>query len=292
MEKKSSTKAFSLPNRRLELEPIRRQGAFLPDYHEASFLFDEAKFTFVVKRDPDTGMYKDPLTSEERAYFESEKSKMPFRGGELNIFNGKENNWWLKQTYKMGKDKKIFNLSNENDYLMYKLLITNTDLIAPTLKDKFLKGTYKYVFVDVEDVAKDQAKDAYTKIEAFEELGNMKDSSEKLTDFLRAYWWDKPGKNVAPNSKKEFLVNQVTDIVDTDTSGFLSIIKDADYDYRVLTEKALLASALDRRKTNYYIPDDPNPIAGSLTELIEFFKNKKNQETILQIRARIDNAKF
>jgi hypothetical protein len=292
MEKKTKSTKFTLPKKRLEIEPIKRKGAWLPDYHEASFLFGEAKFTFVVKRDHRTGRYVDPLTAEERAYSESAESRMPFTGGELNINNPKEPNWWLKQTFKIGKDKKILDLSDENDYLMYKLLLTNTDLIAPSADAKFKRGTYKYALVDVEEVEKDQAKDAYSKIEAYELLAKMKNSSTKLIDFLRAYYWDKPGKNVAPNSKKEWLVNQVTEIVDNDTRGFLTLLQNADYDYRVIIEKALLAGALDRRKTNYYLPEDPNPVASNLLELIEFFKNKKNQETVLTIQARIDNSTF
>ncbi len=84
---------FTLPEKKVLVVPVRRKGRWLPDNHEASFLFKHSYFQVVVPKDGRTGELKDPLTKEERDYFESKDSGMALEKGDLSTLK-KENNFY------------------------------------------------------------------------------------------------------------------------------------------------------------------------------------------------------
>jgi len=134
---------FTLPEKKVLVVPVRRKGRWLPDNHEASFLFKHSYFQVVVPKDGRNGELKDPLTKEERDYFESKASGLALEKGDLSTLK-RENNYWSNFRVKLDKNVLQLDLSNAMDYLRYKVLAVNTEIIAPSAEDKYAKGTYRF----------------------------------------------------------------------------------------------------------------------------------------------------
>jgi len=95
---------FTLPNKKIMVVPIKRKGGWLPNNHEASFLFKHSSVTLVLPRSK-TGSRIDPLTQEERDFLESDSAGLALKKGDLLIHN-KEKNFW--KPFKVKLDKNMF----------------------------------------------------------------------------------------------------------------------------------------------------------------------------------------
>ena len=90
--------------------------------------------------------------------------------------------------------------------------------------------------------------------------------------------------------KKEFLVTEVEKIITEDTSGFLSTINDDQYSTKLLIYNALVARAIGREGTDYVI-EGKGTIGYNLNEVVDYMNNPANNEDVLKVKARIENAK-
>jgi len=288
-EVKSTKQAFQLPDRQVMVVPVRRKGGWLPDGHAASFLHNQAYWGFGVKVSPTTGSFTDPLTKEEREFFESDASGLALKKGDLNVYK-KENNYWDDVSIKLRDEVKALDLSNPKDYITYKVLLTNSEVIAPSAADKFKKGTYKFAIVEEGHKNEERVAAASNKKEAYRFLGKIDNSPEKMKDFLSVYYTMKPGgKQVAPNAKQDFLIAEIDKIMESDLSTFLKLAKDPSYDKKVLVHKALQARAIKRVGMAFTTPEDVE-IGNNLEAVIAFMDNPANSDEVIKIKARIDNA--
>jgi hypothetical protein len=283
------TKTFTLPNRKVQVKLIKRKGGWLPSNHEASDLFKHSYWRFVVPRRRDNGELVDPLTKEERAFFESPASGLSLKPGDLSIHK-KENNYWGSYNMKLDKNIKQLDLSVPTDYIRYKVLLANKDTVAPSAEEQFNKGTYKFMLVEEGWEIEQEAKTASTNTEAYKHFGRMMDSPTKMRDFLNVYNSAKPGtKSVAKNAKKEFLQAELEKLIKGDVSGFISLATDENYDTKLLIFKALQARAIERDGTDYVIPGG-GAIGYNLNDVVGYIQNPANNEQVLKIKARIENA--
>ena len=276
MEKEIKT-TFQLPQKQIMVVPIRRKGGWLPDGHAASFLHNQAYWDFTVKENPGTGSFVDPLTKEEREFFESDASGLAFKKGDLNVHK-KEDNYWNDVRVKLRDEVKP-------------LLLTNTETIAPSAAEKFKKGTYKFAIVEEGHNDEERVTAASNKKDAYKFFGKIDHSVEKMKDFLSVYYTMKPGgKQVAPNAKQKFLISEIEKIVDADLSTFLKLSKDPNYDKKVLVHSALKARAIKRNGMLFTTPEDVE-IGNNLEAVIAYMDNPVNSEEVIRIKTRIENAK-
>lgn len=291
METTVTTKAtFTLPEKKILVVPVRRKGRWLPDNHEASFLFKHSYFQVVVPKDGRNGELKDPLTKEERDYFESNASGLAVEIGDLSTLK-KKNNFWTNFRVKLDKNVLQLDLSDPMDYLRYKVLSANTDIVAPSSKEKYAKGTYRFAIVEEDYEHEERVKAASEKKNAYKFFGKIDNSPTKMKNFLNVYYTQKPGgKQVPPNAKKEFLIAEIEKLIEVDLLGFLKLIDDKDYDKKVLIFTAQRTGALVREGMTFKIPDGA-VIGDSLQEVITFFDNPANSEEVIKLKARIENAK-
>lgn len=289
METKVMENTFMLPKKIILVQPVRRRGGWIPIGHEADFLFKHSYFSVVVPK-LQSGMLKDPLTDEERDFFESTKSGMALKPGELSIYK-KDNNYWNKFRVKLTKEVLRLDLSNPMDYIKYKVLLSNSDVIAPSSAEKFKKATYKFALVEEGQMDQDLVKSAKNKKEAYRAFGKMDNSPEKLKDFLGVYYTLKPGgKSIPVNAKLDFLIAETEKIIDADLETFLTILNDKDYETKIMINKAIRAKALEREKSVYRTPEGIT-IGENLNQAIAYLNNPLNSEEIIKIQTRIDTSK-
>lgn len=288
MENKMENKV--LVDKKVLVMPVRRKGSWLPPGHENEFLFGKSTFKVIVPKNQRNGELVDPLTKEERTFFESTDSGLALEKGDLSIHK-KEDNFWNNFIVTLDKNVMELDLNNPMDYIRWKVLLTNKDLIAPSNDTKFSKGTYKFCLSEENAIKEAEAAKVSSKKDAYMLLGKIMDSPTKMRNFLNVYFYNKPGKkSIAPDVSKEFLQVETEKVLEKDVKGFVETLQDKGYDTKVLIYKALTASAVSREGLTFKTTEGVT-IGESLDETVSYFLDPINNEEVLRIKARIDNTK-
>ncbi len=259
----------ALPKRKVKVVPVKKKG-WLPQDHEASFLYQHATNAYTVPRKQFGGSFVDPLTKEEREIIESMPG-MSLSPGDLSV-NKRDNNFWANmQSIRLGKDEFTLDLENPMDYIKYKVLLANSDHIAPDADSVRGKASYKYVIVDLgyEDTKKSSEADLYA--DAYGEFLKVRGDRNSLADlsFLLT------NKRVSANTTLDWLKGQVGEFVKKNPARFLSVIKDEDLQLKVLLEKAVTYDAVQKDGT-VYCTMNGDLMGVDKTAAIAFLKNKAN----------------
>lgn len=283
-EKVVKKAGFELPSRKVKIKPIRRKGGWLAPGHEASFLFKGSYYEMSVATD-ERNRIVNPLTREEQAFFEdSERSGLDFSKGDLNPAKRTDNYWLSKKARIRLKDEVThLDLSNPEDYLLYKVLLTCKDVIAPNADMQFAKGTYKFAIVEEDHEIQEELSKADARTEAYTEYGAIRKDAKKLRHVLMIM----SGKKVARNSELKFLKAEVSKQIEKDPGGFVRTVMDRDLEAKILIEEAVVARAVKREGTTYFLPGG-DKMGDSLSDAIEFLKSKKNQEHRVLIENRVE----
>lgn len=274
--------SFKLPEGKIEVRPIIRPTAFIQETnHKAAFLVDGGIKSYAVPYLSKTGVLMNPLTDEEKEWFENE-SGMKFGDKGLSVYG----DFWKTFTVDLDKNPKILDKSVPEDYLKIKLLLTCKDEIAPNLshvEPRLKKQTYKYVLVDLDDELDMKVSLAEAEERAWEEFGALKVSRDKMFDFLRIY-----GRKPSANAKDNFLINEIRKIVKENPQEFVSIVTDPDYEMKIFVQKAVRNSAILTRGRSYFLKGG-DKLGEGLKETIDFLKDLNNQDIYLAIKAELEN---
>jgi len=277
---------FTLPNKKIEIRPIKKPTPFIPNVsHEASFLAPRAKRVYstpVAKN----GQYVAFLTEEERTFLESRESGLGLRENDLSFYK-KEDNYYDSLEVVLDKSTLTWDLSNPQNYIMYKMLLANTDEIAPSEHMIKRKPTFKYVIVDLEEAIEQRAKEVDLEELAWEHFGKIKKSRTKMINMLKVF-----GKRVSDNSSDDFLKSELKKIMDSPGGfdKFINLCEDKDFDLKVLIEDALINGVLIKDR-NKYMFTDGEMLGVDLFDTIKTLNDPKNQNTLLMLKAKLQNSK-
>lgn len=290
MEGIKANSTFTLPKKKVFVKPIKRARGMVKDpKHIAYFMMPGSTIEFTVPRDR-SGFIKPVLTEEEIQFMEDKKSSgLAFNPGDLSPYKKEDNFWESKQAIiKLGDRPIELDISNPMNYIKYKILLSNSDLIAPNEEEKFNKATYLYYITTEEEQVTNRVSKATKLKRAYKFAASMEDDAEKMRDFLIVY-----GKRPSSNTKKDFLISEIDNIIETDLDGFLSIVDDEYFEEKLLVLKAANLGVINKKGTKYYGKDGsalayPNEIP-TLTNAVKFLKSKENQELYLSILAQVES---
>lgn len=213
------------------LKPVPRKGGMVNDpKHIAFFKMEGAYDMYPLKQNDKTGKYINPFSSvEEMDYF----SKM--LGEDLNP-NKNDNSFWNNYYVKIVKTPELmsigkkFDLSDINDLLAYKVLLTWKTEIAPTWEQRNKYPSIRYAFVDEnyeEKKAVEELDEAF-KIGTY--YGELKSSDKKMRDFINVYYMNSPKKIFIPDDyNTTSLISELSKIINTDKNGFIRTFEDKDF---------------------------------------------------------------
>lgn len=273
---------FELPKGKIEVRPLKRPTDFIPDpNHRAAFLVDNGVKTYQVPFQERTGVLVNPLTKEEKEWFENE-SGMKFGEKGLSVYG----DFWKKFVVYLGKKVETLDKSNPEDYLRYKLLLTIKDEIAPDLSyvvPRFKKQTYKYVLVDVDQERDLDVESAELEEKAWEEFGALKTSRVKMINFLRLY-----GRKPSSDAKDNFLISEIRKIVKDNPEEFVNIVTDPGYEMKIFIKNAVRENAIIMRHGKYFLKGG-DKIGDNLLDTVDYLKDLNNQDIYLAIKAELDN---
>ena len=239
-----------------------------------------------------SGTYKNVLTDDEKDFLEA---AMGLEAGALNVYN-KENNFWSNNTeggisrVRLTKYDNPLNLADPIDYIKYKILLANKDLIAPSiheLRDK-PKATYRFVIV-AEDEVNSSVRDKMTiKRRCYIEYGKI----ENKADVLKLVIETITGKPLAANSKLDFLQTKAGELLEADPRLFLNVVQDKLLETKVLINKCIDAGIISKKANYLYLRSDNTPLCEGgeepvLSVAARYLNDPKRQELKLSLEAKL-----
>ena len=203
------------------------------------------------------GNYKNVLTNEEKTFLEK---ALGLDDNALSVYNTENNYWDDFKIHIVAKDGLTLDLSDPIDYIRYKVLLANTDLVAPSVQERIdrPKATYLYELVhEEEETTLENAKMDAT-MASYKEFGKI-DSDFNTMRVLTELLDSRP---YAANSKIEFFRSRINQLIQADPKKFYKAITDPLLHAKVLLRVGTENGIISKRGDYYYLKSDGSPLCG------------------------------
>lgn len=197
------------------------------------------------------GKYKNILTDNEKDFLE-EALGLDFNA--LSVYKT-ENNYW--DNYRItinAKEGLRLDLSDPGDYIRYKVLLANSDIVAPSVQERLdrPKVTYQFEIVRSDDATKVENARMDATMQSYKEFGKI----DSDTDTMRVLVEILDARPYSPNEKSDFLRSRINVLIQSDAKKFLSAITDPLLKTKVIIRRAVELGALVKRGDYYYTKDN------------------------------------
>ena len=277
-----------LRNERVIVRHVNKQSGLVTNPRHVLYggMADTAVRYFTVPILERSGTLKNVLTDNEKAYLE-EAMGLEYNG--LSIYN-KENNFWENYQVRLTKSDNFLDLSIPDDYIKYKVLLANSDYIAPnieTLQDK-PKATYQFVII--EEGAEDKVANDSISItqKCWKEFGKYEDD----VDVLRMVVETVTGRMLSSSAKPESIKTKAGELIASDSKMFLKTITDPLLKTKILIKKGVESGIISKRGDYYYLTESNTPLCNNnedptLTVAARYLNTPRNQEMKFSIEAKL-----
>ena len=233
-----------------------------------------------------SGMYVNVLTNAEKTCLEE---VMGLEYNALSIYN-KVDNFWDNYQVRLTKQDNFLNLADPDDYIKYKVLLANKDLIAPSLQDleDHPKATYQFVIIHENEESQASKKKMNATMQAYMEFGKIQENADILRTIIETI----DGRPTSKNSKIEFLQEKVGKLIQADARLFVRVATDPLLSTKVLIKKAIEGGLISNRGGMLYLKADGTPLCGdneepTLNIAARFLNLPKNQELKFSLEAKL-----
>lgn len=269
-----------LRTKKISVVPIKREGGWLKGDHDGAFMFTGAHADLITPfRLNGNMLLVDPLEDLSAAEKESLAKELALKTEELNV-NNKESNIFYKHRVRLEKGVKVLNLNNPWEFLDYCVLKANKELIAPSQKQKFDKPSYRWALVDDAEVIQEKAKVTSNKMDAIFKLADYKGSVDKLSNLLTV-----SGMSVPSNATADWLFSEAYKLAETNPTKFLELANDADFDLKLLINKAIEKKVIVKNGKDYAI--EGGNVIGNKDTLIAYLSSPENTKDLAFIKAKV-----
>ena len=203
-----------------------------------------------------TGRYKNILTNDEKSFLE-EALGLDYNA--LSVYNT-ENNYWDDYEITLTKEGLHLDLSDPEDYIKYKVLLANSDVIAPSIEDLQDRPsvTYRFVLVKEQDETKLENARMDATMASYKEFGKIDndiDTMRILVELIEA-------KPYSVNPKADVLRARINTLIQADPKEFLRQITDPMLHTKVIIKRAVELGKVSMRNDFYYLKSDGSPLCG------------------------------
>ena len=233
-----------------------------------------------------SGMYVNVLTNAEKACLEE---VMGLEYNALSIYN-KVDNFWDNYQVRLTKQDNFLNLAEPDDYIKYKVLLANKDLIAPSLQDleDHPKATYQFVIIHENEESQASKKKMNATMQAYMEFGKIQENADILRTIIETI----DGRPTSKNSKIEFLQEKVGKLIQADARLFVRVATDPLLSTKVLIKKAIEGGLISNRGGMLYLKADGTPLCEdneepTLNIAAKYLNMPKHQELKFAIEAKL-----
>lgn len=252
----SEVKVNPLRNERIYVRWVPKDNG-LPKNHVAyGSRVDGAYTSFVVPVLRSTGQYKNILTNAEKDFLE-EALGLDYNA--LSVYK-KENNYWDNYRVRIDNAKEgiHLDLSDPEDYIKYKVLLANSEFIAPSVQERIDRPKNTYQFEMVRESEEDSIETAKmdAKMQSYKEFMKIEsdlDTMRVLVELLDA-------RPYSANEKAVFLKSRISSLIESDPKKFLSQITDPLLHAKVLIRRGTEVGVLAKRGDYYYLKSDNSPL--------------------------------
>lgn len=276
-----------LRNEQVIVRHLPREGGTItnPKHLLYGGMAEGASRTFVVPR-LRSGTFVNVLTNQEKKYLEEVMGLDPNTLSSLR----KNNNYWETAQVRLLKQDNVLDLSSPEDYIRYKILLANKDLIAPSLQalQDDPKATYQFVII-AEGEENKKAKDNMSNVmKCYKEYGKVEDDAYTLRVIIESI----DGRPTSPNSNIEFLQTKINDLIQADSKLFLRVITDPYLNTKVLIKKAVEKGVISNRDNHYYLREDNTPLCeaneeATLSSAAKYLNSPKHQDVLFAVQAKV-----
>jgi hypothetical protein len=278
-----------LEDRVVILRPNPRGGGMIKDKnHIGYFRYNGTYESFVLPRDNRNGglleIFED---SGEREFFAKALGVEP---NKLNVRS--KDNYFYSYQIKILKDDSFmingisFDLSDPIDMLKYKILLKSRR-VAPTYKSRFESGNYHYYFIEKDYKDMTDLKKINLSAEVWEKYNEMKDSIDKMYEFLYLYWLkNKNASKPAKNPSMDYCKIRINKIIEHDKEGFLSVFSSPSLKDELLIYKAIEFGIIDYNG-KLFLNQDGVQIGKIVDDVVYHYNDPRNSKEKLKLKASI-----
>ena len=275
----------------IEVKHLPQAGTINEPRHVLSGGMAETAFLNLTVPRLRTGTFKNVLTDDEKDYLEA---ILGLEAGAMNVYN-KENNFWSNNNeiarVRLEKQGTRLDLSDPIDYIKYKILLANKDLICPdlqTLQDK-PKATYKFVLISENSTNSVAKSKMSVKMQCYVEYGKIESNAEVLRTVIEII----TGKPLAANTKLDFLQTKAGELIESDAKVFLNVVKDPYLANKVLIQKCLESGLISKRGNYLYLRSDGTPLCENgeepvLSVAAKYLSSPKRQELKFSLETKLN----
>lgn len=295
-----------LRNERILIKPVIWANKLINSKHSGNWQYDNTSLLVTVRIDPISGMLIDPLTKEEREFFENpELSGMSFKPGDLSARN-KNDNYWENYEYRLHKESTgaikeddilaELDLSKPEDYFRYKVLLTNSGqkgFVSEGWRNRYNRGTNRIVLVNEGEKYYDSLNKANKLKIANKFFYDIDHSVEKMTNFLNVFYLENKDYRKPPtDAGNDWYKSEIQNLIDKRVDDVIRVVQGDDYELKTMVNKALKNGVLRfNGRTGIDIEATGKPIGNTLSEAIRYFKDDKNQNDLLKIKGVLEKDK-
>jgi hypothetical protein len=231
------------------------------------------------------GQLSNTLTDSEKLFLEN---YMGLEHNALSIYL-KKDNYWRGYQVRLSKSDNILDLSIPEDFIKYKVLLTNKDLICPSLKEfkDSRKETYQFYMISEGEEINQTNQSMTSKMEAMLELGKILENKSLLKVVVEIM----NGRPISKSSKLDMIQAEAFKSVDANPKLFLSVAKDPYIKTKVLMAECLEHGLIISRSGLYYLPNGEPLCEGgedsTLAMAAKYLNSPKRQEIKLTLEAKL-----
>ncbi len=285
MEKKT----FELPDKKIRVSYIKRKKGMavnVPDDHVIAGGMLNQAFRKIPVPKLKNGSLANVLTKEEKAFLEGPEAL----NTNLSVYSNRK--FWANKHVTLRKGDNILDLSDPIDYIDYKILVGNTELIAPSVKERDNKLTYQFVIIDDEEVQQIEKSRFNYKKQAFKLYSKIEDNKNILRGVLKMI----NGKPISTETTLSWLQSEVEKVVDSRPRVFVEFIEDSNYEAKIFLANLEDAGLVIYRNKQYTTSDGielarEGEIA-SLENTVRFLADPRNVEITDHLKAKLDKIEL
>lgn len=249
-------------------------------------LFDGNTVTLVVPI-LSNGRYKNILTNDEKDYLEK---ALGLDSNALSVYKT-ENNYWDNYKIRIDKEGMKLNLSDPQDYIRYKVLLANSDVIAPSVQERIErpKATYRFELVRLGEEASMESMKMNATMESYKEFGKIEgdvDTMRVLVELL-------DGRPYSKTENAVFFRARINTLIQQDAKRFLQYIKDPLLHTKMIIRRSVELGKVSMKNDYYYLASDGSPLCeqnekSTLAVAARFLNQPANQEIKFLLESEVD----
>lgn len=238
-----------------------------------------------------TGGYSQVLEPEEQEWCER---AMGLPAGAMSPHRAEGNFWSSRNplaTIELGKEDRRLDLSSVEDFIRYKILLVNSEVVCGSIDEleRRPKETYRFVLVRRSEEQRAMNSRVDTKMECYREFGKIEDDAYKMRVVIELL----DGSVLSGRTSAEWLREQCVNHIDGSPKRFLQVVKDPLLDDKILVKRLVEAGIVSNRSGRMFVRKDGTPMCeggeeATLAVAARWIGDPRRQELRLLLEAELD----